>query len=290
MMLEIDKINELDALVSLIDEPNNSTYNEIREKVISYGTNAIPVLEEAWVNTLSETESERIEQLIDEIKYNKFVIDLENWKNSEDTDLLQGVIILSRFLQNQFDEDYLSSQFSKLARTIWLEMNENLTALEKIRVINHIIFGVSNFSNTSSLPYNVDSYFLNKLFNSKKGNPHSLGLLYIAIAQKLDIPVFGVNLPNNFIVVYMTNKKKVAEYRGEDVMFYINPANYGAVFTHNEIKSFIQQAGLNIELEYFLPQSNIGVLKRIVEELLVVSNNENNDNRIRVLNQINSII
>ena len=47
-MIKVDEIKELDALVSLIDEPNEDMFSQIRNKVLAYGNQAIPVLEEAW--------------------------------------------------------------------------------------------------------------------------------------------------------------------------------------------------------------------------------------------------
>ncbi len=63
-MAHVVETKELDALVSLIDEPNEDMFIEIRKKVLSYGSLAIPVLEEAWVNTLGDHDSKRIESII----------------------------------------------------------------------------------------------------------------------------------------------------------------------------------------------------------------------------------
>ena len=53
---------------------------------------------------------------------------------------------------------------------------------------------------------------LNVVLETKKGNPISLCVIYLLIARKLKLPVFGVNLPNMFMLLF----------RNEQQEFYIN--------------------------------------------------------------------
>lgn len=45
--------------------------------------------------------------------------------------------------------------------------------------------------------------FINTVIESRKGNPLSLSLLYSVIAESLDLPIYGVNLPNHFVLAYL---------------------------------------------------------------------------------------
>jgi len=279
-VLETNKINELDALVSLIDEPNEEMFHKIRHKVLSYGNLAIPVLEEAWVNTLGDHDSVRIEGLIEEIRRNELVANFHNWQNDNTAGLWDGYSILMRYLNPAIELERCDSVFEKLVKEIWLELNENLTALEKIKVINHVLFAVNGFNAITTPQAKPDSFFLNRLIDQKSANPFTLGILYISIAQSLDIPVFGVDLPGHFILVFIDEKGKVkqsGQYTEDDVMFYINPANNGAVFTHNEVRHYISQMKLEELSEYFRPTSNANVIKRIAKEMIVSYDIENND-------------
>ena len=44
--------------------------------------------------------------------------------------------------------------------------------------------------------------FISDVLNDKKGNPLSLSLLYLIIAQKCELPIKGVNLPKHFVIAY----------------------------------------------------------------------------------------
>ena len=264
-MIKFDEIKELDALVSLIDEPNEDMFSQIRNKVLTYGNHAIPVLEEAWVNTLGDSDSVRIESLIEEIRTNVLLKDYSIWKDELDPKIIDGYSILMKYINPKVDGDEFGLYFEKIFKEIWLELNDNLTALEKIKVINHVLFSVNNINTISKLPAKSDGFTLKSLTEKQHGNAYLLGTFYISIVQKLNIPVYGVDLPGHFVLVYMDDvgkQKNIHNYGGEDVMFYINPANAGAVFTHNEVRHYINQMNLKLMPEYFLPTSNVNIINR----------------------------
>lgn len=278
-MSHVCELKELNALVSLMDEPNESMFSEIRNKVMSFGKLAIPVLEEAWVNTFTDHDSERIEKLIDEIQRQEFVSDFSTWTQESNNDIIPGYIILARYLVPDFDEDLYKAQIDKLIRETWLEINDSLTALEKIKVINHIFYSVYKFSSYLGTDIKTDTYLLNKVFDYKKGNSLSMGILYIAIAQSLKIPVFGVNLPGHFVLAYMDDLDDIRlpnEYSESDVLFYLNPANNGAIFTRNEVSHFVNQMKITPKPDFFLPCSNQVVITRVINELIILFEKESN--------------
>jgi len=288
-MSHVEEIKELDALVSLLDEPNVDMFNEIREKVLSYGRLAIPVLEEAWVNTLGDHDSIRIENVIEEIKQEELIQEFNNWAKESDSNIIKGYVILSKYLQSDFDEGLYISKFEKLVRETWLEINDSLTALEKIKVVNHVFYSVYQHIAEADSILKPETYYLNKVLDYKKGNPVSLGVLYIAIAQNLDIPVFGVNLPGHFILGYMDDSSTMKfpdEYIEEDVLFYLNAGKNGAIFTGNEIDHYINKIKINHKPEFYLPLSNLNVIVRMINELIVVLEKENNNSKINGLKSL----
>jgi regulator of sirC expression with transglutaminase-like and TPR domain len=261
---------ELSALVSLIDEPNEEIFHSIRTKIAGYGTEAIPLLEDAWLNVLNEEYSRRIEELIDEIRLDDLYFELVNWSNFYSNDLIKVFMILSKYRYPDLDEDKYREKFDKLRRDVWLEINDHLTALEKVKVLNHIFYDIHHFRGMRQQKENIQAFCINEVMDSHRGNAISLGILYIAIAQKLNIPVFGVDLLKHFILVYMDDSItiKVAEkYTEDDVLFYINALNKGAVFTKREIKQYINQMDIQSKEEYFLPGTNIVLVKRFIEEM-----------------------
>jgi regulator of sirC expression with transglutaminase-like and TPR domain len=269
-MVKDEKNRELEALIKLIDEPNESIYGTIRERIFSYGELAIPALENAWESSFNHLIQQRIEEVIHAIQYNQVKIDLAGWRDNHQHDLLKGFMIITRFQYPDLDEDHVIKQVGRISQDVWLELNHDLTGLEKVKVINHIIFDINNYSGNRTNVTAPDNYYIKNMLETKKGNPLSLGILYAIIAQSLQLPIYGVNLPKHFILAYGSSPFRYGDVKKDsDVMFYINPFNRGAVFTRNEIELFVKQMNLSNKPEYFMPCDNLTIIQRLIEELAI---------------------
>jgi len=264
------KNKELNALISMIDEPSNSIFNQIRDKILIHGIEAIPFLEDAWDNSFNNLLQERIEEIIHNIHLNNLLADLKTWKNKYPYDLLRGFCLATKYHYPDLDIDKIRENVEEIRRDIWLELNNNLTALEKIKVINHILFDIHGISGNKT---NIDApqnLFINNLLESKKGNHVSIGILYIILSQQLNIPVFGVDLPQHFILAYTDEvyEGKHVEVKENEVIFYINPFNKGAVFTKREIEVFVKHLKIDSKPEFFNPCDNTTIIKRLFADMI----------------------
>jgi len=286
-------IKELHALVSLIDEPNEDMYEVIRQKIMSYGELAISVLEDIWVNTLGENDSKRIESIIEDIRQEILITDFNLWASHANNDIIEGLMIITKYFQPDFNETHYNNLLKKLYKDTWLELNDNLTALEKIKVLNHVFYQVYNFNIDDSTVTKSEAYFLNRVFDSKKGSIMSLGILYIAIAQKLNIPIFGVDLPGHFVLAYRDENGNLSlpdSYDENSVIFYINVAKNGTAFTRSEITSYLNQINIEPNPKYYSPSTNLAVLKRMMSELVDTLELENKQLKKTGIKKLLSVI
>ena len=100
---------------------------------------------------------------------------------------------------------------------------------------------------------------INVVLETKKGNPISLCAVYLLISQKLKLPIYGVNLPNLFILTYKKG----------DVQFYINAFNRGIIFSREDIDQYISQLQLQREEKFYEPCSNMDLISRTLRNLSV---------------------
>ena len=137
-------MNEKDitALISLLDDPDDEIFSHIREKLLSYGSPVIPFLEREWEKSFESVIQTRIENIIHHIQFNDTFLNLKKWVESGGKDLLSGIILIARYQYPDLDEASILKQIERIKHDAWLELNPNLTALEKVRVLNHIIFEV----------------------------------------------------------------------------------------------------------------------------------------------------
>jgi regulator of sirC expression with transglutaminase-like and TPR domain len=258
---------ELNALIHLLDEPDERAFDKIREKIISFGNEAIPVLEDSWNETLAGLVHERIDEIILNIRQDQVKFDFSNWLHTGSSDLLKGFILVSKVHYPELNEDEIIQFVEKMRMDAWLEMNDSLTALENVKVLNHIIYQVHRFDGNKNDLQAPENFYVNTVIQSRKGSPLSLGMIYSIVARKLMLPVYGVNLPQHFILAYALEMTSELP-SGEDILFYINPFNQGAVFTRKEIELFVRQLNIPASSSFFTPCSNTEIIRRLLETLI----------------------
>lgn len=264
------KSGELHALISLLDEPDPEIFSRVRDRLFTYGIEAVPMLEDAWDTTIENNDvQKRIEGIIHDIQFDNVFQNLKKWKSTPQPDLLTGFLQVAKYQYPELKEKEITDKLGLIIQDVWLELNNNLTPLEKIKVINHILFDVHGFSANKSDVYAPSNSYLNVLLETKKGNALSLSIIYMIVAQSLKIPVYGVNLPQNFIMTYIDKMRTPGEtVTKSNIQFYINAFNKGAVFTQREVESFLRQISVDIEDKFFLPCDNLTIVRRLLNNLI----------------------
>ena len=260
--------NELSALINLLEDPDDEVFSAVKDQILSMGSEVIPALEHVWENTFNNVLQSRIEDVIHIIQIEQVKAELLLWVETGGTDLLAGTLLISRYQYPDLDTDHVRKQIDLIKRDVWLEINPNLTAYEKVKVINHIFFDVCNFSGNTSNYHAPQNSFINNVLESKKGNPLLLSIVYSVIAQGLNIPIFGVNLPEHFILAYLDEYSIKQEGEDEAILFYINPFSRGAVFSRREIDTFLKQLKLEPNRIFYESCSNIDIVSRQVRNLV----------------------
>lgn len=281
--------DEITALVKLLDDPNEEIYNQVSERLINQGYEVIPRLEKAWEQSFDEKIQTRLETLIQEIQLTSAKNSLREWTTDGGKDLFEGAFLVAKHQYPELNFEHYHKKLEAIKKDIWLEINENLTALEKVRVINHIFFKIYGFSSNTANFYAPQNNYINHVIETKKGNPISLAVIYSSLAEKLNIPIYGVNLPKNFIVAYKNEYTK-SEDPYNQVLFYINPFNKGAVLGKTEIDYFVKQQNLKPKKEYYLPCSNIETILRLINNLIDSYDKLGYPDKIEELNQLYKIL
>ncbi len=282
--------NEIKALVSLLDDPDEFIYTEVKNKLRSLGEESIPFLEEFWETTSLNLESQsRIEDLIQEIQFEATYTELEKWVNKPSPDLMKGALLINQFQYPDLDPKPIIDTIEKIKRDVWLELNPNLTSFETIKVINKIIFDEYGFSGNKKNYHSPHSSFLSNVIENKKGNPLSLSIIYLLITQDLGLPIYGINLPSHFILCYLdelNTNVHLTEMESEDVLIYINPFSRGSLFDKSEIDSFLFQLNIPQKEEFYSPCTNKQIIKRMVNNLIFSYDKLGYTDKVKIMKRI----
>ncbi|MFD2245990.1 transglutaminase-like domain-containing protein, partial [Pontibacter ruber] len=248
---------EIKAMISLLDDQDHEVASHVEQKIVSMGESIIPFLEEEWEETLDTDLQKRIEDLIHDLQFGGLMGRLKEWKENGAKDLIEGMWLVNSFMYPDVDLANITKAVEQLYFDAWTHMKENMHPFDQVKALNNVLFREKRFSANTKNFHSPANSMLHLALETKRGNPLTLCVIYMTIAQKLDMPVYGVNLPNLFILTY----------KMDGVQFYINVYNKGLVLSKADIDNYILQLNLNPVDIFYEPCSNLDIVKRALRNL-----------------------
>lgn len=271
--------SKVSALINMLDDPDERVFVAVSNQLISLGREVLPAVETTLDNCFDDVLLERLTMIRDLIYRDTLAEELSYWSKQDENDLLKGFMIASRTDNWHLDDVEILSQMAAIRTDVWIELHEGLTAMENIRVINHVLYNIHRFeANKEDISAPENSY-IHTLLRSKKGSPLTLGIIYLIICRQLGMPVYGVNLPQHFVLAYLT-QPNIYRPTKNDILFYINPFNRGALFSRHEIDHFIGQLKIKPDPAFYLPCSNRDILKRLFNNLIFSFKSRNLEKKV----------
>lgn len=254
------KENELKALVSLLDDEDAQIVTHVEEKILSLGTSVIPFLEQEWESNFSPQVQRRIEELIHTLQYELLKERIKNWYESEDQDLLTGMWLIATYQYPDLELLKLKQELEQIYYETWLEFKPDLYPFDQVKVINSVLFNKLKFGANTKNFHSPGNSMINVVLETRRGNPITLCVIYLMVSQKLKLPVFGVNLPNLFVLTYKDERHPP---------FYINAFNKGLIFSKQDIENYISELHLAPQASFFEPCSNLEIIRRVFRNLIM---------------------
>ena len=262
----------------MLDDTDAEVVNLVEKKLLSYGVNALPMIAGELTNIKDENVKDLTADIVSKINYQQLLLEFKEWYDLPEKDLLQGVYLITKFKYPTLEKAFLKERIEKIKLNAWLDMRHDISALEKVKILNYTFYDIHGFSG------NIDNYqsssnsFINEVLETKKGNPIMLCIIYMLVAQHLKLPVFGINLPQHFMLAFLeedklelksfdfiSDKKMSAENR--PILFYINAFHKGGIFTHKSLEQFVEQMKIPSNDAYYLPCDNLSIVKRVLRNL-----------------------
>ncbi len=252
-------VKELKALVSLLED--EELRPQIEEKIFSMGNEIIPFLEDEWGASFDVSVQERIEEIVHTLQFNLLKERLQEWKANESEDLLKGMWLIATYQYPDLSLEKLTQNFEQLYYEVWPVFEPEAHPYDQVKAISGILFSKLRFKANTANFHSPANSMINSVLESKRGNPIALSVIYMLIAQKLNMPVRGVNLPNFFILTYNDEEK--------NLQFYINAFNRGLIFTKQDIDHYLGQVNINPHPKFYQACSHTDIITRVLRNLIV---------------------
>lgn len=248
------------ALIRLLEDEDPEIAKHVRQQLRILGSTALPYLRDFQKELKPENSLyEEVTHFIQFHQLDDLTFRLQHWQEEEADNLLKGLWLVNTYAEPALKLTDLQKKIEQLYYDVWLDFHVELNPIEQIRLLNNIFFGKLGFSPNTQHFYAPENSFIANTLQSRTGNPIGLCSLYLLVAQKFQLPVHGVNLPNLFVLMYKTNKR----------YFYINAFNRGLTFTQQEALVYLQRLGLEPKAEYLEPTTPSVIVRRTLNNLAI---------------------
>lgn len=271
---------EIKALVSLLDDEDSEVTSHVENRIRSLGSSVIPFLESEWEESFNPVIQRKIEELIHDLQLKVMMERLMAWKNGGALDLLEGMWAVATYQYPDLAIEKLRTDIEQLYYDIWLQFREEMNAMDQIKLINGIFYGAMTFGANTKSFHSASNSMINVVLESRRGNPITLCVIYMLVARKLGLPVYGVNLPNLFVLTYKEDK----------LQFYINVFNRGIIFSKTDIDHYITQLNLKPLDSFYQPCSNLEIVQRVLRNLILSYEKAGEPDKIKEVEQILSAL
>jgi tetratricopeptide (TPR) repeat protein len=93
------------------------------------------------------------------------------------------------------------------ARVLKVRISEVHEPKSIVKIINEFLFDELGFTYVQTS--NLEDLYLNKVLDRRIGNCVGLSILYLSIAERLKLPLFGVNVPEHIFIRYDDGERKI---------------------------------------------------------------------------------
>ncbi len=269
--------NELKALISLLDDEDPEVVDHVEQRIRQMGGQMIPLLETEWEGSFNSALQKRIEEIIHDLQYESVLDRMRDWKNGGAMDLLEGLWIVATYQYPDLSLHKLRQDVEQLFYDVWVDFKTDMHPDEQIKAMNTAFFSKLKFAPNTKHFHSPANSMINQVLESRRGNPITLCVLYMLIAKRLNLPVYGVNLPNLFVLTYKNNA---------GVQFYINVFNRGLVFTTKDIDQYIDQLNIKRLDTFYQPCTNADIVRRVLRNLMLAFEKNSDTERVHEVEQI----
>jgi len=282
------KVNEgeIKAMISLLDDPNEQIYEQVKDELKRAGTEILSLLQAEYEESDNKLQRHRLKAIINSMRLRNLRKEIQNWKNTNAEDLLEGILTIARYAYPGLDTDAVKHFISRLEKDV-AEMIKGKSGAEAVEAMNEVILHKYGFSGNTEDYTGVQNSYINKVIENKMGNPIMLCSLYLLVAKRLNIPLIGINSPRHFILAYLsnTNADDTGRKEMDYVEFLVDPFFNGTTYSVSDFRKSLKDEFFEI-YRNALPASNIAIIKRILNNVIYAIHQEGKENRAKNLLRI----
>ena len=131
-------------------------------------------------------------------------------------------------------EDYLD-QLDRLAETAKTNDDSYASPIVRMMRLSHLLFDELGFRGNTENYNDARNSFLNDVMDRRTGIPITLSVVYLEVARRIGLKLFGVGMPGHFIV------KRAPDPSGDEQEIFVDPFHGGRLLTEEQCREIIAE-------------------------------------------------
>lgn len=250
---------EINALARLLDDPDDDVQASVQARLGELGPQAVPELLAA-----RDSADASLRPLIDSAIHDlHFDHVREAWTlvmDAPEVNLERGAFLLALYRFPGLDIPPYRRRLDEFADQACPEV-EHATGVERAFALAEVMCDTLGFSGNEEHYYDPNNSYLNQVIDRRLGIPISLSVVYLLLGERLNLPVYGVNLPAHFLVKYVSENDEV----------YLDLFNGGEYVSKEACLRFLLKAGVKPRPVYFQAADPKHILLRMGRNLLAIA-------------------
>jgi len=160
-------------------------------------------------------------------------------------------------------------RIDQIAVHVMERLESEKTVYHRIAALNSVMFEEHGFHGNRRNYYDPKNSFLNEVIERKMGIPISLSVLYMEVAQRTGLPLYGVSFPGHFLVKYSDDRERIV----------IDPFNAGEVKSRESLRQLLKSLyGGKVTLvdDFLEPVTKKQIIRRMLNNLKMIYLQEKN--------------
>ena len=198
------------ALISLLADEDPAIYQMVRGKILSFGRTACDWLRPHLLSSdpvMRRRALEIVRHLARENSDETFLAFCLS--SGEDLDLEQGAGLLAQTQYPDTNHEGYRALYDSWAAELAGRINFAGQADHILGEMNQYLFKELGFVGNERSGDSPENCYLNRVIDTRTGNPISLCVIYLLLARRLRLPVTGVGLPGHFLCRFQSSVREV---------------------------------------------------------------------------------
>jgi len=270
---------EIESLITLYLDPDPRIRHAVTSRLMEWGQAAVPLIDQARSRTKASDEKQKLEKILFELTYPLLLDEFSEVVHlgiHEISQLERAILLLSRLDQPTFRTKWISTKLDEMADEIEPAILSAESSKTKMEVLLRYVFEELNFKGDRQEYHALENSLLHEVMDHRKGIPLTLSLIILFLADRLQLPFYGVNMPIHFMLLFDPKGSRI----------YIDPFDDGAVVSREQCLIFMKHNEIPPRPEYFEPCLPIEILRRHLRNLINSYEKDGDNERSAKVNEL----